>query len=128
MARYRDMTYLLGRSHQPQGGFPGSRGGKLHCLATNSATSACWSTTVQPVHQRWVALNGDPPYRAFLPDACASSRRLQLALRSKRQSEPDQDFTIKTLQWAWSLMRSAVSPSRRPHNSEWSLWPTTIRS
>ena len=24
-------------------------------------------------------------------------------------------FTISTLQWAWSLMRSAVSPSSRPH-------------
>jgi hypothetical protein len=39
-----------------------------------------------------------------------------------------QFFTIRTLQWAWSLMRSAVSPNSRPHNSEWSLWPTTIRS
>ena len=25
-------------------------------------------------------------------------------------------------------MRSAVSPSSRPHNSEWSLWPMTIKS
>ena len=37
-------------------------------------------------------------------------------------------LTINTLQCAWSLMRSAVSPSNRPQSSEWSLWPMTIKS
>jgi hypothetical protein len=69
--------------------------------------------------------NMAPPNTARLPNSDSmASRRLYLAMRSERQAST-QFFTMSTLQWAWSLMRSAVSPSRRPHNSEWSLWPTT---
>ena len=61
---------------------------------------------------------------------------MPIQLRAKSQqahiSEPErltgQFFTMSTLQWAWSLTRSAVSPNSRPHSSEWSLCPSTMRS